>query len=519
MTPPNGDGLAAAELQVAAQTAAELRAPEKRPFTLVQTIVSLGAIQVVAMSFQLIRSKVIAVKLGPGGVGAISLIDQVAGLVAQVCTFSLPFAAVKFLSAAHSENQRDFARLYAAFVRVLLLVSLAGMAAGVALLYGWPAVLGRDLSQYAGIALLALLAIPATNLFSLLTNAMAAARRIHASALYGVYNAAALAVLCTAGVLLAGLRGYYIGNFLALTGLVVGGLIYLYRREKLSIAAERLSLWRELRRYPKVISFAASLYLISFTLPVVYLIARYAVLNAQGLEAAGLLQSAMALSLALTLVMRQSNMLFLTPAMNRVGAAEEKFHKAAEYLRAFSLVIAMVALPLVLFPDWWLPLLYSRRFLAATPYVYLFVLAQSIQLLAGVNLAVLVGLDHIATQVWVTLCGLAGLATLAWVLVPHYGIAGVALAILFGGILVFTLSAWRLWAMHRFAMHRAMGWLPVGMASLVGVCGAAAVWFPSNTPGSILVKGAICLLLGLVGIKILRDNDGSFAREWIQRRP
>jgi len=44
-----------------------------------------------------------------------------------------------------------------------------------------------------------------------------------------------------------------------------------------------------------------------------------------------------------------------------------------------------------------------------------------------------------------------------------------------------------------------------------------AVRFP-NTPGSILVKGAICLFLASVGLKILRDKDGSFARNWIHRR-
>src|SRR5262249_50288423 len=155
--------------------------------------------------------------------------------------------------------------------------------------------------------------------------------------------------------------------------------------------------------HPKVISFALSLYLVSFSMPIAYLIARYAVLNSQGLEGAGLLQSAMALSLALTMVMRQGNMLFLTPAMNRVGKAEEKFREAVEFLRAFSMVIALFAAPLVLFPDWWLPLFYSRRFIAASPYVYVFVLAQALELLAGIVLALLVGLDRIGTQLWVTL--------------------------------------------------------------------------------------------------------------------
>ena len=508
-----------AEAEAPADAAQETPVREPRSLSLVRIIASLGAIQLAAMCFQLARSKAVAVALGPDGVGAISLIDQSAGLVAQISTFSLPFAAAKFLSAAHGRSHQSFASLYAALVRAVLIVSLLGTAFGAAVLVWWPAVLGDELVRYVGIGVLALLAIPATNMVSLLTNAMAAARRAHASAAYGAYNAAVLALLCTGGVLLAGLRGYYLGNLAALAALAVGGLWYLSKRENLAIFGRRGSLWSEMRRSPEVINFAMSLYVVSFSLPAAYLIARYAVLNTQGLEGAGLLQSAMALSIALTMVMRQSNMLFLMPAMNRIGRAEEKFQEAIEYLRAFSLVLALVAVPLVLFPDWWLPLLYSRRFLAAAPYVYLFVLAQTLKLLSGIVLAVLVGLDHIGTQVWVTLCGLASLAAIAWILAPRYGIAGVGVATLFDGLLVFALAAWRLWAHTRLSVPRAMGWPPAGAVLLIGSCGVLAARWPSNTAGSILIKGAICLLLGLAAAKILRGKEGGFARNSIQPRP
>jgi len=510
--------LVAAELKVAPHTrTGEIAELTKRSLPVFQTILTLGSIQAVAMGFTLVRSKIIAVAGGPASVGAISLIDQVVALVAQISTFSLPFASVKFLSAAHSESHEAFANLYMAFLRVLLRISLLGTGIGIALLVWWPAVLGRELVSYASIAILALLAIPATNLTGLLTNAMAAARRVRASGLYGVINTASLAGLCGAGILFGGLRGYYLGNLVAFIGLVVGGMLYLFRQEQLPIHAGRQNLLQELRRYPKVFSFAAALCLISFTLPVAYLLARYAVLRAQGLEAAGLLQSAMALGLALTAVMRQSNLLFLTPAMNRSGEDTEKFHKAVEFLRALSLAIGIIALPVVLFPDWWLFLLYSRKFLAAAPYVYLFVLAQTLELFAGVNIALLIGLDHIGTQVTVTLTGLAGLAALSWWLVPHYGIAGVAVAIIFDALLVFALSAWRLWQTHRLAIHRAMGWLPFSIALLIGICGAVAARFPGNTARGILIKMGVCAVFGLIGLRTLQSKNTSLLQELLQK--
>lgn len=328
-----------------------------------RTIVGLGAIQVVVMAFNLLRSKIVAVTVGPAGVGAISLIDQVAALVAQICTFSLPYAAVKFLSAAHSEGREAFTSQYVTFLRVLVIISVLGSGVGAALLWWWPAVLGRELVTYGSVVVVALLAVPALNLTALLTNAMAAAQRLRASALYGLLIAVALAVLSGAGVVLAGLKGYYVGNLLALVGLAAGGAFWFSRREGLWAPSGRINLWREMRRYPKVLNFAAALYVISFAFPMAYLIARYALLSAHGLEATGLLQSAMALGLALTAVMRPANALFLTPALNRNEEGSKKFHKAANYLRVLALIIGIAALPLVLFPDWWLLILYSRRFL------------------------------------------------------------------------------------------------------------------------------------------------------------
>ncbi|HEV2098217.1 MAG TPA: polysaccharide biosynthesis C-terminal domain-containing protein, partial [Stellaceae bacterium] len=142
----------------------------------------------------------------------------------------------------------------------------------------------------------------------------------------------------------------------------------------------------------------------------------------------------------------------------------------------------------------------------------------TLKLLAGVVLAVLVGLDRIGTQVWVTLCGLASLAAIAWILAPRYGIAGVGVAALFDGLLVLALAAWRLSAHTRLSIPRVMGWLPAGVVLSIGSCGVLAARLPSNTAGSILVKGALCLFLGLAALKILRDKEGGFVRNNSHRR-
>jgi PST family polysaccharide transporter len=486
-------------------------------FSILRTMVALGAIQVVTMGFTLMRSKIAAVVLGPEGVGAISLIDQVAALVGQVCAFSLPFAAAKFLSFAHSEGQEAFANLYFAFFRILLVLSLFGTGIGIVLVLLHPSLLGRGLAAYRGIAILAFLAIPATNLIMLLTSSISAARRVQASGLYGAIGALLLALLAGAGTYLAALRGYYWGNLLALVATVVVGTLYLYRSENLRIRHPGIRLLQQIRRYPKVTSLAASLYVTSFMMPLAYLIGRYSMLETHGLQAAGLLQAAMAQGLVLFAVMRQSNALFLTPAMNRAGGPQEKFRQAMEFLRVFSVLIGVIALPLVLFPDWWLRLLYSKTFLPATAFIFWFVIAQAVQLLAGVNLALLVGLDHIGAQAKITLCGFASLALLSWLLVPRLGIAGVGIAVLCNGLITFCLSAWRLWVLRGMAVHRAVGWLPLCVVFVIAVCGAVSARLGGNGWEQIILKAGIWIGFTIGALRLTPSKSGNLLKDLFGR--
>jgi PST family polysaccharide transporter len=484
-----------------------------------QAITTVAFVQALAIAVLVVRSKIVAVSLGPIGVGAVSLIDQWVALVTQICAFSLPFAAVKFLSSAHSVSAEAYASLYAAFLRVVLITSGVGTVAGVFVFALWPNILGPQLAAYGGLVLLAILAIPGTNLIALTTSALAAAGRFRQSALFSFFTAVATTALCAFGIWAGGLTGYYVGNVIAVLALAVGGMHYVRRAEEFHGHVRRISVIAELHQHPKVASFAGSLYLMSFCLPVAHLVVRYAILRSGGIEATGLLQSAMAVGLALTAVMRQPNALVLTPALNRNVPQKEKFNQAIGYLRTLSVIIAVAALPLILFPDFWLYLLYSRRFLDASPYVYLFVLAQAFQLLAGVTLALLVGFDRIGTQLVVTLSGLAVLSLCSWWMAPRWGIGGVGMAFLCEGFVVFVLSAWALWSGFRMSVFRsARGW-PLGVMLLLGVIGAAIPLRNWNTPILIGTRIAVWMLLTGGGLLFLYKKEGASWKGLLGRAP
>src|SRR5919198_2616463 len=97
-----------------------------------KVIAGIGLVQVCAVLVNLGRSKVLAVLLGPHGVGVISVIDQIVQFAAYLSAFSLPMASVKFLSRAHSEGPEVFQRTYVSFLVVLL----GGAVLGTAVLTG-----------------------------------------------------------------------------------------------------------------------------------------------------------------------------------------------------------------------------------------------------------------------------------------------------------------------------------------------------------------------------------------------
>src|SRR5260370_41054133 len=97
---------------------------------MLRMIAGIGVLQVAVTLVNLLRSKVVAVLLGPEGVGVIGLVDQLVQLVLYASTLSLPFAAVRFLSRAHSEGQEAFTRSFGSFLRALLILTSVGTVLG-----------------------------------------------------------------------------------------------------------------------------------------------------------------------------------------------------------------------------------------------------------------------------------------------------------------------------------------------------------------------------------------------------
>jgi O-antigen/teichoic acid export membrane protein len=114
-------------------------APSFQPL---QAMVALGGIQALTMLAGLIRSKILAVMLGPAGVGVAGVVDQAVSLVAQLGSLSVPFVALKFLSRARDASSHDVRRVYTALLGTIGLCSVVSAAIATVIAAWRPGIFG-----------------------------------------------------------------------------------------------------------------------------------------------------------------------------------------------------------------------------------------------------------------------------------------------------------------------------------------------------------------------------------------
>jgi O-antigen/teichoic acid export membrane protein len=376
---------------------------------------------------------------------------------------------------------------------MLLALSIVGTLVAVLVAVAWPGVFGAEVGGERGVLLLGLLAVPATNLLTLLTNAFAAVQRPIVSSVLMLAQFVTIAAGASVGVIVAGLEGYFAGTAAASFVVLVGGIVALRRLEGGSRPHRRTRVLAELRRHPDLLRFAAVQGILIITTPAAYLIARYAILEEGGLAEAGILAAAFALANVVTAALMPATRLVLVPAMNRRAAATEKLRQALRFRDAFMLFAGILGLPLVLFPGTALELFFADGFREAESVLWIFIVAQVALGLGSINQGLLVGLDDYASTVVTVVAGQALMVVLTLSLVPSMGVAAVGLALLADYALVLWWTGWRLWRRHRMPIFKGLPTYSLVLLAAVAGLGALVPELPGSSPS--LVAGKLALLV------------------------
>lgn len=356
-------------------------------------MIAVGVLQFLILLVALVRGKALALMLGPEGVGVIGIIDQIVVTLAQFSALGLPFAAMKFMSAAHSRSDDAYRDSFAAFARIL--VALAGAVAGVGVV---AAVImptsGGELADYRSALIASIFVVPLIMLTIMIAHTMAAAQKPQVAATYNLIFAALGAGAALAGTAVAGITGFYVGSIAGGSLALAGALIYLHRALGLSVLRRGVSMRREFGQLSLILRTSMAAYVTFVSASALLLFTRYEVVQSEGTFQVGLLQSAFGVALSVGSILATLGSLYLAPSMNRAGSPAEKFKKAANFNSLSAFYIVLGAVPVALVPGLVLTILFTGEFAPAATALVLCLIWQMLLLLATTYSHVLIGIDR-----------------------------------------------------------------------------------------------------------------------------
>jgi PST family polysaccharide transporter len=403
------------------------------------------------MVLQLVRTKVLAVILGPESVGVMAVIDKLLAVVSQTASLSLPFAALRFLPEYWRTDPARFTSAFRAMRNVLLgcTVVATGLALGVTALA--PQMWGQGLQPYNRVIAFAVLTIPVNAMIPFLQNVVAAQMRQRPAMLIGVANAAILTLAAVMGTRTGGLVGNY--SLYAALGVMV--VLITVRKVMAAVdcadslpGRENVSSTRFSPSLPpKLWKFSAAMLTLAFLTPYAALFVHYRVLSRLGPEVAGWMQATIGVSIAVRSVLGSAHAVFLTPGVNRGGTPRERMDWAGEFQSTLC-QFAVVTVPLLLlFPQLAVRILYSAQFGPGAQFVALFVVGELVGLFAATYQALVVSFDHLAFHVVQNIIAQLVLVAVAALMIDTYGILGAGLAALSAQVLMYvattTFLRWR----------------------------------------------------------------------------
>jgi PST family polysaccharide transporter len=408
---------------------------------MLRALLSIGGLQLLTMVVLLARTKILAILLGPDQYGVMAVIDKLLALSAQIASLSLPFAAIRFLPALWVADRAAFARQLRSMALVVLALSMAAAGCGIVVTAALGVQWGEELAEYDRVITVGFLTVPVLALVPFLQGALAGRLAHRESQAFQVAHALVFAASGVGGVLLAGLPGIYAAYALLGAGLV------LWRGRALWLeagAAPARAGAGDLRLPRTVWRFSLVMFGVAFLTPYAALFTHYLVLQQTGTRAAGWMQAALGIALAVRGVLGTGHSVFLTPNVNRGGSPAERMQWAVAFQRTFCLLALVVVPPLLLAVDLAVHLLYSPAFGPAAGYVFLFVLVEIVGMLAATYQAIIVALDRLAFHVLQnTIAQLLIISLAAW-LVPDVGITGVAAATLTAQTFLYAATSWYL---------------------------------------------------------------------------
>jgi glycosyltransferase involved in cell wall biosynthesis len=479
-------------------------------------IVTVGMIQVLAMAVMLVRTKSLAVLLGTDGVGVMAVIDKLMAVLAQTVSLSLPYAAIRFLPELWTSAPAIFVARLRSMLRFLGVMTLAAIVFGVGVTLVSPELWGEKLLDFRLVTLAAFLTLPVIVLFPFLQNVIAARLQPYGAMVFFMLHAVVFTLSGVLGAWWGGLGGLYLvyavlGLLLILPALWIVTRVpgqaavsspFLGEKEKEGEAAEKSflglpsSIWQ----------FGLTLLPLAFLYPFAAWYTHNQVLCVHGKDCAGWMQAAIGISVSVRLVLGKAQEVFYTPRINLAGSPRERMRWTDGYQSTFGFVCLATVVPLLLFPDLVVRILYSGKFAPGAAYVSLFVLGEVLLLFAGNYQGLIISLDHVGFHVAQNLLAQGVMLAVAAATVGPFGIAGAGVASLSVPCILYLGSRLFLWWKFGLSPSRRVVALTLFVLSALGCAGLVGTF---QTDDSLIVVAAKVALYGacLAGLFLFLNRE------------
>lgn len=462
----------------------------------------------------ILRTKGLALQLGPELYGLMGVLDRMVQVFAQTASLSLPVAAIRFLSPLREAEPMRFFWLFRRMRNVLVFFSLLATIVGLGLLGFAPGLLGGQVQAHRGLAALALLGLPAFSLVPFIKSVLAASAQHSQAMLVSLYHSLLLMLTAVVGVWLRGLDAYL------LLYAVSCSIMSLWLMRRLARATPAAALPVDLPRGPypaylpgNVWRYGLFLLLPSFLASYVAYFVFERLIAVDGRVIGGYMQSAMGIGLAVRGVLGSAGMVFLAPLVNRPGNFLERVKRADDFQKTLFMLVGVLVPPLILFSQLAVTVLYSRGFAPAAPYVVLFVGVEILGLAVGNYQAVLLAMDEIGASVAQNVVAQATLLILTVLTVPRWGIVGVGVASIASQLVLLLSTVGFLVRRHGFKPRPRV--VLVSAYVLLLLAGSALVMrsFPGLHLRELGIKlGAYLAMVAGLAIFLDQDDWQSFAR-------
>lgn len=333
-----------------------------------------GGAQFGVLLIGLVRAKLLALLIGPAGIGLFGLYNSIVTNAAAVAGMGLNTSAVREI-ANPAVDERTSRHAVA-----ILACSLAGIGALVMLLLAAPLsrAIAGDASLTAAVRWLSL-AVALTVAAAGVTATLQGLRRLGDLARTNILGAAVATTIAIAAVWQLQLEGLLIAVIFAPLPLLLTGLFFLRRLPRTESAAPKLAQLR--REWATMLKIGGAVMVSAVIGTATQLTLRTIVLQRLGLQEVGLFQAAIAIiSINLGLVLTAMAADYY-PRLSQVAENRSEIEQlVAQQWHVAMLLAAPILLGLSAGAGLWLPLLYSNEFAPAADLMRWLVVADSLRL-------------------------------------------------------------------------------------------------------------------------------------------